>query len=109
MEEILELAQKLGNLLKNDSRFRALMEAEKKLAADAEAKKLLYDFQAQSQKIMDLERRTQPVEVEDKRRLRELHEKVAGHPLIKEFTKARVEYAGLMNNINRAMFGAEKE
>ena len=109
MEEILELAEKLGGLIRNDTRFRALMEAEKKVLADAEAKKLLEDFQAQSQKIMELERRMQPVEVEDKRRLRELHEKVASHPVIKELTKARVEYAELMNRVNRALFGPDEE
>ena len=109
MEEILDLAEKLGNLLRNDNRFRALMEAEKKVMADAEAKKLLEDFQTQSQKIMERERRREPVEVEDKHRLRDLHEKVAGHALIKELTKARVEYAELMNRVNRAIFGRAEE
>lgn len=109
MEEILELARKLGTALANDNRFRGLREAEKKVAADAEANKLLEDFQAQSQKIRELERRMQPVEVEDKRRLRDLHEKVAGHPLIKELTKARVEYAELMRQVNQALFGTEEQ
>lgn len=109
MDEILDLAEKLGNLVRNDNRFRALMEAEKKVVADAEAKKLLEDFQTQSEKIMDRERRREPVEVEDKHRLRDLHEKVAGHALIKELTKARVEYAELMNRVNRAIFGREEE
>ena len=109
MEEILDLAEKLGNLLRNDNRFRALMEAEKKVMADAEAKKLLEDFQTQSEKIMERERRREPVEVEDKHRLRDLHEKVAGHALIKELTKARVEYAELMNRVNRAIFGRAEE
>ena len=108
MEEILELAQKLGHLLRNDNRFHALMEAEKKVAADAEARKLLEDFQAQSRKVMDLEQRRAPVEPEDKRRLRDLHERIAAHPLIKELTKARMEYADLLGRVNRAIFGEEE-
>ena len=109
MEDILELAQKLGAAIQNDSRFRALKEAERKVAGDAEAKKLLEDFQGQSQKMMELERRQLPIEPEDKRRLRDLHEKVASHPLIKEMTRARVEYAELMNRVNQAIFGSEEE
>lgn len=109
MEEILELAQKLGATLKNDSRFQALREAENKIEGDADARKLLDDFEAQTQKIMELERAMKPVEVGDKRHLREIHEKVAAHPLIKELVKARMEYADLMSRINRAIFGASTE
>lgn len=109
MEEILELARKLGAALYNDSRFRALREAENRVAADPEARRLLEEFQAQSRKIMELEARQAPIEPEDKRRLRELHDKVAAHPLIKELTKARVEYAALMKQLNEAIFGPSSE
>ena len=106
VEAILELAQKLGEAISHDSRFSALKEAQKKIAADAEAKKLLQDFQEQSRKIMELERKRAPIEPEDKRRLRDLHEKVAAHPLIKELAKARVEYVDLMARVNRAISSA---
>ena len=109
MEAILELAQKLGQAIQNDTRYAALKEAEKKLAADPDAKKLLEGFQEQSRKIMELEQKQAPIEAEDKRRRRELHEKVAAHALIKEWMKARVEYAGLMSRVNKAILGAEAE
>jgi cell fate (sporulation/competence/biofilm development) regulator YlbF (YheA/YmcA/DUF963 family) len=103
VEAILELAQKLGEAISHDSRFSALREAQKKIEADAEARKLLADFQEQSRKLMELERRMAPIEPEDKRRLRDLHEKVAAHPLIKQLTKARMEYVDLMAHVNRAI------
>jgi cell fate (sporulation/competence/biofilm development) regulator YlbF (YheA/YmcA/DUF963 family) len=109
MDTILELAQKLGDAIRNDTRYARLKEAEKKVEADAEAGKLLQDFQAQTEKIMALERKAAPVEPEDKRRMRDLHEKVAAHPLIKEMAKARVEYADLMARVNKALFGSEED
>ncbi len=64
---------------------------------------MLKQYQEQSLKIEQLEHENKPVEVEDKHRLRELHEKLVASDVFKRFTGAQVEYVDLMRQVNQAL------
>jgi hypothetical protein len=70
---------------------------------DGEAQQLLQDHQKQIEHIRQLEAEVKPVEVDDKRKLAELEQKIASNDLIKSFMKAQVDYADLMQRVRTAM------
>ena len=65
MDNVLELARKLGQEIRNSERYLLLREAEKKVMADPTAKKIQDDLEKQLHKIRDLETQMKPVEVAD--------------------------------------------
>lgn len=103
MEDILELAEKLGEAISADPRYKALAAIEEQISRDESIKKLLDEYHAQQSKIAELERSVKPIEPEDKRRLQELQEKVIGTDLIKKMSAARFEYANLMRQVDEAI------
>ncbi len=100
MEEILELASKLGTAIANNNRYKAFKEAEEELKKDNVAKEISEELEKQSQKIHELEKNLKPVEVEDKRKLQQLKEKVASNQSIQKFLKAQTDYVELMTKVN---------
>jgi len=103
MSAILELARRLGKEIANSPEATALRTARAELDKDEEAPKLLKDYQARAEKIAKLEQENKPVEVEDKHKLRELHEKLVASGSFKQFTAAQVEYIDLMRKVNEAL------
>ncbi len=100
MEEILELASKLGAAIANHNRYKSFREAEEQLKKDSVAKEVSEELEKQSKKIYELEKNLKPVEVEDKRKLQQLKEKVASKQSIQNFLKAQTDYVELMTKIN---------
>jgi len=105
MEEVIDLAQKLGAAISRHKRYCDWQDIQQKVSADAEAVKLLEDLAAQARKIQELESETKPVEVSDKKELERLRQAIANHPLLKELARAQVDYAELMRNVNKAIQG----
>ncbi len=101
MEEILELASRLSAAIANHKRYKLFREAESRLKKDIEAKEISEELEKQSRKIYELERDMKPVEVEDKKKLQQLKEKVASNQSIQEFLKAQTDYVELMTKINK--------
>lgn len=99
MEEILELASKLGAAIANHKRYKSFKEAEEQLNKDSEAKEISEELEKQSKKIHELEKNLNPVEVEDKRKLQQLKQKVASNQSIQKFLKAQMDYVELTNKI----------
>ncbi|ODS30412.1 MAG: hypothetical protein SCARUB_04485, partial [Candidatus Scalindua rubra] len=64
------------------------------------AKEISEELEKQSQKIHELEKNLKPVEVEDKRKLQQLKEKVASNQSIQKFLKAQTDYVQLMTKVN---------
>lgn len=103
MDEILDLAGKLGQAIARDARYKAVVEMEKQIAKDEPTRTLLAEYTAQQRKIAELEENMKPIEPADKRRLQELHERVAGNALVKRFSMAQFEYASLMRQVDEAI------
>ena len=101
MDEILELATKLGKMMAADTRAAAMATARKGLEESLPDRQLLSEYESQQQKMAGLEAEGKPIEPEDKRRLADLHGKVVGSEVIKEFIKAQTGYVELMSVVSR--------
>lgn len=114
MEDILELASKLGKRIAGDQRARALVSARRGLDEDLEARQTLADYEETQQKLADLETGGKPLEPEDKRKLADLHAKVIGNDIIKALLKAQADFLQLMTQVSQtidieALSGEDKQ
>jgi len=103
MNDIADLAERLGKAIADSPQGSALREGRKVLQQDKDLSKLLEEFREQTQKIAKLETENKPVEVEDKHRFQELREKLTGCETFKKYTAAQVEYIDLMRKVNDAL------
>jgi cell fate (sporulation/competence/biofilm development) regulator YlbF (YheA/YmcA/DUF963 family) len=103
MDRIVNLAERLGRAIADSPQAGGLREARKALAEESELSQLLKDYQAQSEKVAILEAENKPVEVDDKHRLRDLHEKLVASETFKKLSAAQVEYVDLMRRVSEAM------
>ncbi len=99
MQEIIEHARKLGQMIANHQRTIDLKEMEKALDADESAQKLLQDYQKQAEHIHNLETTGKPIEVEDKHKLRNLEQQMALNDTLKKITAKQVDFVELMNKV----------
>ena len=101
MDEILELATKLGKMMAADPRAVAMATARNGLEESLPDRQLLKDYESLQQKMAGLEAEGKPLEPEDKRRLADLHGKVAGSEVIKAIIKAQTSYVEMMSAVSR--------
>ncbi len=109
MQDILDLAKRLGRRIAEHPRAAAYLEAQKALRDDLEARALFEQFHKQIEHIRSLERSGKPVEVADKRKLEECEQRIASNPTLKRFMRAQADYVELMNRVERAMHDAISE
>ena len=103
MSAIVELAERLGKGISESPQGAALRAARAELEKQPEIVQLLKDYQAAGERIAKLEAESKPVEVDDKHKLQELHDKLVANDVFKKFTAAQVEYVDLMRQVNQAM------
>lgn len=103
MDPIIELADKLGKAIAESAPAAKLREARKLLEGQPDVKKLLTDYQAQADKLSQLEQENKPIEVEDKHKLQELQGKLMGNDVFKKLTAAQVDYVDLMRRVNTTL------
>jgi len=101
MDEILDLAGKLGKLIAADPRAKRMSDAHAALEESLDDKRLLSDYEKVQREIHTLEQAGKPIEPDDKRALADLHAKVAGSEVIKALIKAQVDYAELMQAVSQ--------
>lgn len=101
MDEILDLATKLGKMMAADARAVAMATARKGLEDSPSERQLLSEYESQQQKMAGLEAAGKPLEPEDKRKLADLHGKVVSSEVIKELIKAQTGYVELMSAVSR--------
>ena len=102
-DAIIDLAKRLGKAIADSPTASDLRDVQKALDNEPQVTKLLKDFQAQSDKIAESESQQKPVEVQDKHKLQELHEKLVSSAVFKKYTAAQVEYVDLMRKVNDAI------
>lgn len=103
MDPIIELAEKLGKAISDSAPAAKLREARKLLDQQPEVKKLLEEYQAQSDKVAQLEHENKPVEVDDKHKIEELQGKLVSNETFKKLTSAQVDYVDLMRRVNTTL------
>ena len=103
MDEITQLAERLGKAIAASAEATKLREARKALDAASDVSKTLDDYREQSEKVARLDTENKPVEVEDKHKLRDLHEKLVSSEVFKLFTAAQVDYVDMMRKVNGAL------
>lgn len=105
MNEIIELAGRLGKAIADSAQALKLREARKALHSQADIMQVMKDYQAQAEKIARLEDEKKPVEVDDKHKLDGLHGKLISSEVFKKYTSAQVDYIDLMRKVNEALRG----
>ena len=101
MDQILELAARLGERIAADPRGRQMADARAALDGSLQDRQLLEDYETQQQKMNELAAAGRPIEPEDKRRLADLHAKVIGSRVIKDVLKAQADYLELMTAVSQ--------
>lgn len=109
MQDILNLAKRLGRRIAEHPRTAAYLEAQKALRDDLEARAVFDQFHKQIEHIRSLERSGKPVEPTEKRKLEECEQKIASNPTLKRFMRAQADYVELMTRVERAMQDAISE
>lgn len=105
-EEVLKLAAQLGEAIRRHQRYVKLRETDEQVRNDKSATDALEAYNKAAEDAVRKERSGQPVEVEDKRRLRALQETVAGNASVKAFMVSQADYAELMRKMNDAIYQA---
>jgi len=103
MDEMIELAEQLGEKLAAQGVTQRFVALQKSLSADTEAQKLMTEFQQQAGRMAQLESRGDPVEPADKHKLDELQSTLSGNATVKEFLAAQMAYMDIMRKINQAI------
>ncbi len=103
MDDITELAKRLGKAISESGEATNLRAAREEMNRHDEINQILKDYHSQADKIDKLEQEKKPVEVEDKQKLKELHEKLIASEVFKKFTAAQVEYIDLMRRVNETL------
>jgi len=103
MDAIIELARQLGEAISNSNQAAALRSVRQEMTGQDELMKLMSDYEQQMDRISKLESEGKPVEVDDKRALRDLHDSLVSNPTFKKFNEAQMEYIDLMRKVNEAM------
>ena len=103
MPDVMKLAEELGKAISQSPQAAALRKVRAELNKQPEVTQLLKDYQAQSVKIARLESEEKPIEVDDKHRLEELHDKLVATEIFKKYTAAQVEYVDVMRQVNDAL------
>ena len=103
MPDVMKLAEELGKAINDSPQAVALRKIRDELSKQPEITKLLKDYRGQTEKIARLEAEQKPVEVDDKRRLQELHGKLVATDIFKKYTAAQVEYVDVMRRVNDSL------
>ncbi|MBL8880807.1 MAG: YlbF family regulator [Phycisphaerales bacterium] len=103
LNEIIEEARGLGELIARHPRLIAYAAARKAVSSDREANRLLSDYARQADRMRHLEAEQRPIGVDDKRKLAELEQQFASNELLKTLMRAQADFVEMMGHINRAM------
>jgi cell fate (sporulation/competence/biofilm development) regulator YlbF (YheA/YmcA/DUF963 family) len=100
--KILEEAAKLGQLLKEHPAVERFKSAQKAVADDIEASRLLADFERQADTLVRQEQSGRPVTDAQRMALESLQSKIVSHIKIKNLNLAQLEFTDLLRKIGDA-------
>jgi cell fate (sporulation/competence/biofilm development) regulator YlbF (YheA/YmcA/DUF963 family) len=100
-EQIMQEAEKLGQMLKDHPAVERFKSAQKSVADDAEATRLLGEFDRQIEALARQEQRGQPVSDAQRMQLESLQSKIVSHIKIKNLNLAQMEFVDLLRKISQ--------
>lgn len=104
-EQILEAATKLGQMISEHPAAKKMEDTITKLQSDADAQKILTEYNQTIQTLSQKEAQGQPIEVADKAKLGELQKQVAMNPNLRDFQMVQMDYVDLMRRVDDAISG----
>lgn len=102
---IAELARKLGQAIAASNQAQTLAKVRKELDAQPQIMRTLEEFHQHSDKLAALEAQNKPIEVDDKRKLQQLHTQLVSSDVFKRYTAAQVEYVEMMHKVSETLRG----
>jgi cell fate (sporulation/competence/biofilm development) regulator YlbF (YheA/YmcA/DUF963 family) len=99
--QILQEAEKLGQLLKQHPAVERFKSAQKAVTDDPEAKRLLGEFDRQIEALARQEQTGRPVTDAQRMQLESLQAKIVSHIKIKNLNLAQVEFVDLLRKISQ--------
>lgn len=103
MDHLIELAAELGTAIRESRQFQDLREAETAVQSKPDLTAMVQEYQSAATAVYDKEKKGQPVEPEEKRRLQELQLQVSATPELQALARLQADYAELMNGVNAAI------
>ncbi|MGA3066337.1 MAG: YlbF family regulator [Tepidisphaeraceae bacterium] len=99
--QILEMAEKIGQMLKEHPAVERFKSAQKAVADDPEAGRLLAEFDRQIESLARQEQSGRPVTDAQRMQLESLQSKIVSHIKIKNLNLAQVEFVDLLRKISQ--------
>jgi cell fate (sporulation/competence/biofilm development) regulator YlbF (YheA/YmcA/DUF963 family) len=101
-QQILQAAEKLGQMLKDHPAVEKLKSAQKLVGEDAEASRLLAEFERGLEALQRQEQSGRPVSDAQKMQLESLQSKIVSHIKIKNLNLANMEFTDLLRKVGEA-------
>jgi len=103
MENIFKKASELGHLLQQNEIVTRYKELAAKLEKNEDSRKLMDELLKASDEFQRKEEAGTAIEVEEKKRLKELQDKSKEDPVISEFLATQMYYINLLTQVNEAI------
>jgi len=103
MDDVLDLAVRLGRAIAASPQFLAMKATELKTRKNPQIQEITTAYEAQMKRIGELERQNKPIEPEDKSKLAELRERVQSLPELQELLRMQADYTELMIKVNQSI------
>ena len=100
-QQILDAAEKLGQILKDHPAVERFKAAQKSVSDDPEAGRLLADFERQLETLGRQEQSGRPVTDAQRLQLESLQSKIVSHIKIKNLNLAQVEFVDLLRKVSQ--------
>ena len=100
-QQILQAAEKLGQMLKEHPSVEKFKSAQKLVADDAEASRLLAEFERGLEALGRQEQQGRPASDAQKMQLEALQSKIVSHIKIKNLNMAQLEFVDLLRKISQ--------
>ena len=107
-QEILDAATELGKLVATHASADTFGQALKALQADLDAQRTLTDYHRHLTAVAEKEAAGKPIEVDDKKKLEDLQNKVIHTPVLRDFQLSQMDYLDLMRQVDSAISGASE-
>lgn len=100
-QQILDEAQKIGEMLKEHPIVKRFQDAQKAVSEDADANRLMADFEKQIEALARQEQQGRPVTDAQRMQLESLQSRIVSHIKIKNLNLAQVEFVDLLRKISQ--------
>lgn len=104
-EDVLEQAEKLGELIAEHDVSKSMESAIKALQTDTASQRALTDLNRHAASLEEKAAQGKPIEVADKQKFEQLQQAVAMSPLLANFQRAQMDYADLLKQVDDAITG----